>query len=96
MVRTCLAARLKRPKLNHAESAALKSVQRLDVGYNNSDENYGPTVYSGELAREQCRLHLEDQEKGTYCKIVDETKEEILEGILLILNCKAHSIDSRA
>jgi hypothetical protein len=84
-VRTCLAARLKRPNLNSAESAALKSVQSLDVGYNISDKNYGPTVYSRELAREQCRLHLEDQEKGTYRKIVDETKEEILEGILLKL-----------
>ena len=75
----------KRPNLNRAESAALKSVLSLDVGYNNADKNYGPTVYSRELAREQCRLHLEDQEKGTYRKIVDETKEEILEGIFLRL-----------
>ncbi len=76
MVRTCLAARLKWPYLNRAESAALKSAQSLDVGYNNSDKNYGPTVYSKELAREQCHLHLEEQEKGTYHKIIDETKEE--------------------
>jgi hypothetical protein len=49
-VRSNLAARLKRPNLNRAEYAVLKSVLSLDVGYNNADKNYGPTVYSRELA----------------------------------------------
>jgi hypothetical protein len=84
-VRSNLAARFKRPNLSRAEFAALKSIRSLDVGYNNADKNYGPTIYSRELAREQCRLHLEDQEKGTYRRIVDETKEDILQGILLKL-----------
>ncbi len=82
-VQSKFAARLKRPNLNRAEFAALKSVLSLDVGYNNADKNYGPTVYSRELASEQCSLHLEDQEKGTYCRIIAETKEDILQGVLL-------------
>ncbi len=48
-------------------------------------KNYGPTFYSRELARDQCRLHLENQQKGTYRRIVDETKEDILHGVLLKL-----------
>jgi hypothetical protein len=53
MVRNNLPARLKRPNLNRAEYAALKSVLSLEVGYNNADKNYGPTIYSRELAKEQ-------------------------------------------
>ena len=60
-VQNNLAARLKKPNLNNAEFAALESVLSLDVGYtsNKADKNYAPTVYSKELAREQCYLHLE-------------------------------------
>jgi hypothetical protein len=64
---------------------ALSTSQSLDVGYKNSDKNYEPTVHSRELARKQCRLHLEDQGEGTHRKIVDETEEEILGVILLKL-----------
>jgi hypothetical protein len=85
MVRNNLPARLKRLNLNRAEYAALKSVLSLEVGYNNADKNYGPTIYSRELAKEQCRLHLDDQEKRTYSRIADETKEDILNGVLLKL-----------
>ena len=61
---------------------AIMSVLDHDVGYNKSDKNYGPTLYSRTLFREQCRLHLEDQDSGTYRKVVGETKEDILKGIL--------------
>ena len=41
-VQSDLAARLKRPNLNHAEFAVLKSVLSLDVGYNNADLLFTP------------------------------------------------------
>jgi hypothetical protein len=63
----------------------MESVLDLDIRYNNADKNYGPTAYSQELAKEQCSLHLNDQEKGTYLRIVDETKEDILRSIILKL-----------
>ncbi len=63
----------------------MESVLDLDIRYNNADKNYGPTAYSQELAKEQCSLHLDDQEKGTYLRIVDESKEDILRSIILKL-----------
>ena len=30
----------------------------MDIGYNIADKNYGAVVYSKNLFREQCRLHL--------------------------------------
>lgn len=84
-VRKALPLRWKRPNLSAAERSATASVLNLDVGYNSSDKNYGPVLYSKELSRVQCQLHLEDASKGTYRKIVDETKEDILQSILLKL-----------
>ena len=83
--RKILPVRWKWPNVNSAEQSAIASVLDQDVGYNKSDKNYGPTLYSRELFREQCRLHLEDARKGTYRRIVEETKEDILSGILLKL-----------
>ena len=84
-VRKSMRLRQNRHNLSVAERSAIASVLRLDVGFNSSDKNYGPVLYSRELSREQCRLHLEDAGKGTYRKIVDETKGDILNGILLTL-----------
>ena len=56
-------------------------MREIDVGYNIADKNYGAVVYSKELFKEQCLLHLEDG-KGTYYKIADQTREDILEEIL--------------
>jgi hypothetical protein len=39
----------------------------IDVGYNIADKNYGAVVYSKNLFKEQCLLHLEVG-KGTYIK----------------------------
>ena len=71
--------------MSAAERSATASVLNLDVVYNSSDKNYGPVQYSKELSRVQCQLQLEDARKGTYQKIVDETKEDILQSILLKL-----------
>lgn len=84
-VRRSVRLRQNRHNLSAAERSAIASVLRLDVGFNSSDKNYGPVLYSRELSREQCRLHLEDASKGTYRKIVDENKGDILNGILLTL-----------
>ena len=37
-------------------------------------------VFSKELSKEQCLLHLEDS-KGTYCRIPNQTKDDILDEI---------------
>jgi hypothetical protein len=63
----------------------MESVLDLDIRDNNADKNYGPTACSQELAKEQCSLHLDDQEKGTYRRIVDESKEDILRSTILKL-----------
>ena len=43
-------------------------LRKHDIGYNASDKNYGPVLYSREKYTEQCKLHLFDG-KGTYEKI---------------------------
>ncbi len=84
-VRKILPARFKSPNFIRAEHVAMESVLDLDIRYNNADKNYGPMAYSQELAKEQCSPHLDYQEKGTYLRIVDETKEDILRSIILKL-----------
>jgi len=74
------------PNITKAEQHAIEKMRELDVGYNIADKNYGPVVYSKKLFKEQCLLHLEDG-KGTYWKITDRTKEDILEEVLLQLRC---------
>ena len=64
-----------------AEQSVIKRMREFDVVYNIADKNYGAVVYSKELSKEQCLLHLEDG-KGTYCRITDQTKEDILNEIL--------------
>ena len=51
-------------------------MREFDVGYNTADKNYGAVVFSKELSKEQCLLHLEDS-KGTYCRITNQKKEDI-------------------
>ena len=80
-----LLLRWKQQNLSAAERSATASVLNLDVDYNSSDKKYGPVMYSKELSRVQCQLHLEDASKRTYRKIVDETKEDILQSFLLKL-----------
>jgi hypothetical protein len=73
--RKILPVRWKWPNVSSAERSAIASVLDQDVRYNISDKNYGPTMYSRELFREQCHLNLEDARKGTFRRIVDERKK---------------------
>lgn len=75
-----LTARHRWPNVSKVEQSVITRMREMDVGYNTADKNYGAVVYSKTLFKEQCLLHLEDG-KGTYCKTVDQTKEDILEEI---------------
>ena len=81
--RKLLPAKFRWPNITQAERSVLLQMSESDIGYNTADKNRGPVVYSKDLYREQCRLHLED-DKGTYGK-VEKTKEDILEDVLLKL-----------
>jgi hypothetical protein len=81
---TLLRPQRKPKSFSKAELEMIHKLQELDVGYNIADKNYGSVVYSKQLFKEQCLLHLED-EKGTYRKIVNRTKEDILEDIFFRL-----------
>ncbi len=74
-----------------AEYAAKESLLDLEIRYNklNTDKSYWPTAYSRELAKEPCCLHLDNQEKGTFLRIVDETKEDILGSLSIILKLRS-------
>jgi hypothetical protein len=75
-----LTARHRWPNVSKAEQSVITRMQERDVGYHTADMNYGAVVHSKNLFKEQCILHLEDG-KGTYCKTVDQTKEDILEEV---------------
>ena len=66
-----------------SERRLLKSLKTYKVGYNISDKNMGPVLYSRDLYVQQCLLHLKD-DKGTYEKI-KKSKEDILKETLLKL-----------
>ena len=71
----------RRPNISKGEREVLVKLRELDVGYNIADKNYGAVVYSKDLFKEQCRLHLEDG-KGTYYKHVGRSNEDILSDVL--------------
>jgi hypothetical protein len=48
------------PNVSKAEQSVITRMQEMDVGYNTADKNYGAVVYSKNLFKEQCLLHLED------------------------------------
>ena len=54
----------KRPNITKAEQCVITRMREFHVGYNIADKNYGAVVYSKDLFKEQCLMHLED-EKGT-------------------------------
>lgn len=72
------------PNISKAEQTVIKKLQDMDIGFNTADKNYGAVVYSKDLFEEQCLLHLED-EKCTYCKIIHQSKDALLEDILIDL-----------
>ena len=72
------------PNITKEEQEVILRMRNMDVGYNLADKNYGAVVYSKEIFRKQCQLHLED-DKGTYWKIVDKSKEDVLDEVFLQL-----------
>ena len=51
--------------LSRAERTMFRTIQDRKVGYNITDKNYGPVLYSEDLYLEQCKKLLFD-DKGTY------------------------------
>ena len=74
--------------LTQSERAFLRKAQDRQVGFNNSDKNYGPVLYSRDLYLEQCRLLLYD-DKGTYMHTAKPT-DLILQDVVDRLKCLVH------
>lgn len=70
--------------LSRDERSLFRNVQGRNVGFNNSDKNYGPVLYSRDLYLEQCLLHLYDDE-GTY-EHTEKPKDLILADVSRRLN----------
>ena len=66
-----------RNNLRSKERYLLRDLKQYDIGYNISDKNMGPVIYSRDLYIQQCLLHLND-EKGTY-EIIDKPKDVVLQ-----------------
>lgn len=66
--------------LSRAERAMFRNIQDRKVGYNISDKNYGPVLYSEDLYLEQCKKLLFD-EKGTY-EHTEQPKDMILTSLV--------------
>ena len=49
------------PNITRGKCTVFWNVQARDVGYNISDENYGPN--SRDLYLEQCKMHLHDDKE---------------------------------
>ena len=74
-------------KFNHSrtERTLLLNAQDSQVGFNNSDKNYGPVLYSLDLYLKQYHLLLYD-EKGTYMN-TSKPKDLILQEVVHRLKC---------
>ena len=57
----------------------LRTVLNRNVGFNNSDKNFGPVLYSRDLYLKQCQMHLFDT-KGTY-EYTEKSKDLILNDV---------------
>ena len=53
-----------KPNLLSSERTMIRTVLNKNVGFNDSDKNFGPVLYSRDLYLEQCQKHLFDG-KGT-------------------------------
>ena len=74
-----------RSNLTRTERTLLRNAQDRQVGFNNSDKNYGPVLYSRDLYLKQCHLLLYD-DKGTYMHTA-KPKDMILQDIVHRLKC---------
>jgi hypothetical protein len=61
----------------------IRTTLNRNVGFNDSDKNFGPVLYSRDLYLEQCKKHLFDG-KGTY-EYTEKPKNFILEDVTRIL-----------
>ena len=66
--------------LSRHERLLIRNIQARNVGYNISDKNYGPVLYSRDLYLEQCKKLLLD-DKGTY-EYTDQPKDLILSSLV--------------
>jgi len=62
-----------------SERKSFRTVLNKNVGFNHSDKNFGPVLYSRNLYLEQCQKHLFD-DKGTY-EYTEKPKDLILEDV---------------
>mmetsp|Transcript_40948 Transcript_40948/g.85450 ORF Transcript_40948/g.85450 Transcript_40948/m.85450 type:complete len:573 (-) Transcript_40948:730-2448(-) len=68
-----------KPNLLPSERMIIRTVLNKNVGFNDSDKNFGPVLYSRDLYLEQCQKHLFDG-KGTY-EYTEKPKDLILEDV---------------
>jgi hypothetical protein len=54
-----------KPNLLPKEQCMLRTALNRNVGFNNSDKNFGPVLYSRDLYLKQCQMYLFDT-RGTY------------------------------
>ena len=69
-----------RPNLSRDERKLFRNIQDRNVGYNISDKNYGPVLYSRDLYLEQCKKLLIDG-IGTY-EHTEQPKDLILNSLV--------------
>jgi hypothetical protein len=62
-----------------SERKSFRTVLNKNVGFNNSDKNFGPVLYSRNLYLEQCQKHLFD-DKGTY-EYTEKPRDLILKDV---------------
>ena len=55
----------------------IRTMLNKKVGFNDSDKNFSPVLYSRDLCLEQCKKHLLDA-KGTYYEYTENPKDLIL------------------
>ena len=67
------------PNLLPKERYVIRTVLNRNVGFNNSDKNFGPVLYSRDLYLKQCQMHLFDG-KGTY-EYTQKPKDLILNDV---------------
>lgn len=79
---------LVKQNVSRQERTLLRTIQARDIGYNISDKNFGPVLYSRDLYLEQCEKHLRD-DKGTY-QYTAKPKDLILADVVRRLKALLH------
>ena len=77
-----------KPNLRFDERCMIRTVLNKNVGFNDSDKNFGPVLYSRDLYLEQCKKHLFD-EKNTY-EHTEKPKDFILNDVVRRLKNLLH------